>query len=54
MERNDAIAESPYPLRPTLGISMGGAKTFAERTRFVTDVYNLVTEGVSTTTLGQT
>ena len=53
MERNDAIAESPYPLRTTLGISMGGAKTVADRTRFVSNVYNLVTEGVSTNTLGQ-
>jgi len=33
---------------------MGGAKTVADRTRFVSNVYNLVTEGVSTTTLGQT
>jgi hypothetical protein len=45
LERNDAIAQSLYPLRTTLSLSMGGAKTGEQRTAFISAVYNLVTEG---------
>lgn len=44
--RNDAIAQSLYPLRTTLALSMGGAKTAEQRTEFIGGVYNLVTEGL--------
>lgn len=47
--RNDAIAESPHPLRTTLGISMAGAKNEQERAQFVSGVFNLVTEGTFVT-----
>lgn len=45
--RNDAIAESPYPLSRTLALTMGGAKTRDQRNSFIGKVYNLVTEGRS-------
>lgn len=45
IERNDAIAQSLYPLRTTLSLSMGGAKTEEQRTAFVARVYDMVTEG---------
>lgn len=46
LERNDAIAESPYPLSRTLALTMGGAKTQDQRKGFIGVVYNLVTEGL--------
>ena len=49
LDRNDAIAESRYPLRSTLSLSMGGAKTAKSRTQFISSVYNLVTEGTEST-----
>lgn len=45
--RNDAIAESPVPLRRTLEIAMGasGSDAAKKRNQFMTDVRNLTTVG---------
>jgi hypothetical protein len=45
--RNDAIAESPVPLRRTLEIAMGasGPSAAAKRHQFVANVRNLTTAG---------
>lgn len=44
--RNEAISQSLYPLRSTLALSMGGARSPQQRVAFLSDVYNIVTEGL--------
>lgn len=43
--RNDAIAESPKPVSRTLELSMGGAKTAAQRRQYITNVIQWTTDG---------
>ena len=45
-QRNEAILQSLYPLRSTLALSMGGARSAQQRVAFLSDVYNIVTEGL--------
>lgn len=45
-ERNESISQSLYPLRSTLALSMGGARSPQQRVAFLSDIYNLVTEGL--------